>query len=371
MKRLAILAGVVIGFAGTLNAGNPDRVGEAGAYELVMVPWARTAGLNYISASWIQGIEAIRLNVGGLAFVQGTEFNLTRTIFYAPDVLNATTLGIGQRIGEQSALGIEIFTLSAGEIPITTENQPEGTGGVFKPQFINVALAYARHFSDFIHAGIVVRSIYESIHDVNASGVAFDAGVQYTTERLHFGVSLRNIGFPIKYKGSGMSRLVLDPSGQYQMTMQIPSEDFELPLLLHIGAAYDIIIDDGCKRASLMANFTSNAFGDDLIGLGGEFAYKEMAMFRIGYTFEKEVFTPQRADRQYSKLHLRSGLSLGLSLQLPLKKPDGENPVPAVALDYAFRPAAPLGNIHSIGVRFMAGAQLPKCITAGEAPPKL
>ncbi len=369
MKKVALLTGAVI-TATSLFGGNPDRVGEAGAYELLMVPWARTAGLNYISASWIQGIEAIRLNVGGLAFVQGTEFNLTRTIFYGSDVLNATTLGIGQRIGEQSALGIEIFTLSAGEIPITTELQPEGTGGVFKPQFINVALAYARHFSDFIHAGIVVRTIYEGIHDVNASGVAFDAGVQYTAERLHFGVSLRNIGFPIKYRGSGMSRLVLDPTGQYQMTMQIPSEDFELPLLLHIGAAYDIIKDDGCKRASLMANFTSNAFGDDLIGLGGELAYKEMVMFRIGYTFEKEVFTPQRGT-EYTQLHLRSGLSLGLSLQLPLKKPDGENPVPFVALDYAFRPAAPLGNIHSIGIRFTSEAKLPKCITAGETNPRL
>ena len=365
MRRLAILTGLVIGTTVSLHAGNPDRVGEAGAYELVMVPWARTAGLNYIASSWIQGIEAIRLNVGGLAFVPGTEFALTRTIFYAPDVLNATTLGIGQKLNDQSALGIEIFTLTAGEIPITTELQPEGTGGVYKPQFINVALAYARHFSDFIHAGIVVRTIYEGIHDVNASGVAFDAGVQYTAERLHFGVSLRNIGFPIKYKGSGMSRLVLDPTGSYQMTMQIPSEDFELPLLLHIGAAYDILKDDGCKRASLMFNFTSNAFGDDLIGLGGEFAYKELAMFRIGYTFEKEMFAPQRGDT-YTRLHLRSGLSLGLSLQLPLRKPDGEEGVPAVALDYAFRPAAPLGNIHSIGVRFTIGAKMPKCVSAGE-----
>ena len=33
-------------FVASVSAGNPDRQGEAGAYELLMNPWARSSGLN-------------------------------------------------------------------------------------------------------------------------------------------------------------------------------------------------------------------------------------------------------------------------------------------------------------------------------------
>ena len=44
-------------------AGNPDRQGEAGAYELLMNPWARSAGLHSMGTSFVNGVEAMRLNV--------------------------------------------------------------------------------------------------------------------------------------------------------------------------------------------------------------------------------------------------------------------------------------------------------------------
>ena len=54
-------------------AGNPDRQGEAGAPELLMNPWARSAGLHTMSTSMITGAEAMRLNIAGLARINKTE----------------------------------------------------------------------------------------------------------------------------------------------------------------------------------------------------------------------------------------------------------------------------------------------------------
>ena len=52
-------------FATVVEAGNPDRQGEAGAYELLMNPWARSAGLHTMTTSMIMGVEALRLNPAG------------------------------------------------------------------------------------------------------------------------------------------------------------------------------------------------------------------------------------------------------------------------------------------------------------------
>jgi len=52
------------------QAGNPDRAGEAGAYELLINGWARSAGQMGMNTASITGLEAMRFNVGGLAFVE-------------------------------------------------------------------------------------------------------------------------------------------------------------------------------------------------------------------------------------------------------------------------------------------------------------
>ena len=60
-------------------AGNPDRQGEAGAPELLMNPWARSAGLHTMTTSMITGAEAMRLNIAGLARINKTEVILANT----------------------------------------------------------------------------------------------------------------------------------------------------------------------------------------------------------------------------------------------------------------------------------------------------
>ena len=49
MKKIIYIILTLGFFLGTYQvgqAGNPDRQGEAGAYELLMNPWARSAGLH-------------------------------------------------------------------------------------------------------------------------------------------------------------------------------------------------------------------------------------------------------------------------------------------------------------------------------------
>ena len=89
-------------FRADLHAGNPDRQGEAGAYELLMNPWARSAGLHTISTSMIRGVESLRLNVAGLARINQTEVLASHAEYLQGTGITMNALGVGQRIGKNS-----------------------------------------------------------------------------------------------------------------------------------------------------------------------------------------------------------------------------------------------------------------------------
>ena len=77
MIRSLIFILIFILFSCPNYAGNPDRQGEAGAYELLMNPWARSAGLHSMTTSFIKGVEAMRLNVAGLSRIGKSEFYIS------------------------------------------------------------------------------------------------------------------------------------------------------------------------------------------------------------------------------------------------------------------------------------------------------
>ena len=46
MKRILAISGIFLIIAKGVFAGNPDRSGEAGAYELIMDGWAHSSGFS-------------------------------------------------------------------------------------------------------------------------------------------------------------------------------------------------------------------------------------------------------------------------------------------------------------------------------------
>ncbi|MEZ4914623.1 MAG: hypothetical protein R2798_11255 [Chitinophagales bacterium] len=58
MKKINILSIIAVLFfsAWSLHAGNDDRVGQAGASELLINPWARSAGMHGINMASARGI---------------------------------------------------------------------------------------------------------------------------------------------------------------------------------------------------------------------------------------------------------------------------------------------------------------------------
>lgn len=347
--KSSLIGSLIIAFtipAATVLAGNDDRAGSAGGSELLINPWARSSGWGGANTAGAHGIEAQFNNVAGMAFTKKTELIFAHTIYLQGSGIGLNSFGLSQRVGESGVLGLSIMSMDFGDIAITTADQPEGGLGTFSPTFINIGLSYSKEFSNRIYGGITFRLISESISNVKATGIAFDAAVQYVTgfnadkDNLKFGISLKNVAAPMRFSGDGLAYRGTAPNGTTQLTVQNRSERFELPSLLHIGVMYDAKLAED-HRLSVAADFTANSFSNDQYTIGLEYGFKNYFMLRGGLVYENNVFSSELRTTALT------GPCAGVTLELPIGK-DGKS----FAIDYSYRATNPFTGCHSFGARF-------------------
>ena len=319
-------------------AGNPDRAGGAGGTQLLINPYTRSAGMMGASTASSRGVEAFQFNIAGLAYT------------------NKTNISLDQSLGSGSVLGLAINQFDFGSIPITSVSQPDGTLGTYSPQVLNISLAYAKKFSNSITGGLNLRVISEGLTNVTANGVAIDAGVQYQTtlngkdakkkaikkEDFRFGISMRNIGPNMQYSGSGLSFRSINPATGADRRAYMGSESFNLPALVHIGASYDMRLDNKSTetyyhRLTTHGNFNYNAFSSNVTTIGLEYAFKETFMVRGGYGFQENGTSTTDYRSQYY------GVAVGAGVALPISKSGTR-----MNIDYSYAPTRVFNGIHNI-----------------------
>ena len=356
MKRFLIIILALI--STNVFAGNPDRIGENGAYQLLINGWPRSTGFWDMYTARVTGVESMRLNPAGLAHVKKMDIVLAQTLWFQGSNTQVTQMGIASKLGADNVIGIEIMSLNVGDLYRTTEASPDPNNGLgtFKPRYLNLGLTFSRMFSNRIYGGATVRLINQSVENISATGVAIDAGLQYILgkkENLRFGVSIRNLGTPMKYSGDGFTFRGSRDDNDFEGTQSAVTNKYELPAQLTIGASYDFWLGPDYKcyeaynlhRLTITGQFTSNTFGKDNYGGGVEYAFKEMFMARVGYRYEAGLLKPLG-----ERTSAYTGLSGGVSVEVPFK----ENG-PSLGIDYSYRTSNPFGGTHSIGLRFGLG----------------
>lgn len=337
------LTGIMLLHSAGLFAGNEDRVGQSGASELLINPWARSSGWGSVGTACTRGLEAMYTNIAGAAFTQRTELIFAHTIYMKGAGIGINAFGLTQKVGATGVIGLAVVSMNFGEIMVTTVDKPEGGVGTFTPNLTNINLSYSKMFSNSIYGGINIKVITEKIANLSAGGIAIDAGIQYITgvnENIMFGISLKNVGPRMKFSGDGLSFRGLIPTATTLSTVQQRSAEFELPTSLNIGAAYDVKLAEQ-HHLIIAANFASNSFSKDQYTLGLEYKMMEYLMLRGSYTYEKGI--TKKADR--TSVH--TGPSAGITVQIPFNKTKGSS----FAVDYSYRPTDPFAGTHNIGAR--------------------
>jgi len=236
-----------------------------------------------------------------------------------------------------------VVSFSIGDIEITTEDNPEGGIGVYKPQIINVYAGLGRAFSDRIFAGFNVKVVHHSIGNVSGQAFALDGGILYATgnkQELKFGLAIRNLGAKMRYSGEGLA--VPGSLDEKIITLEQRSKNFELPSQMLIGASYDFYPfakgDTAPHRITPMLTFVSNAFGKDQVKFGIEYGYMKYLKVRVGLMWEEGIFTEAENTSVYK------GYSLGAGLNLPLSQSVN------FSIDYAYQPTVSMGGNHLFGI---------------------
>jgi hypothetical protein len=339
-SKIYILVAFISFVVSAVQAGNPDRQGQAGASELLLNPWGRSAGLHSMSTSFAKGIEAMRINVAGLSRIQKMEFALSTNVLYAGSGMNFSSLGMGIKMGKSGALGIELASLDFGSIPITVAESPAGTGGSFSPGFFQLGVGYSFTYANKISVGALVRGVSETVIDVRAFGLSIDAGVQYVSgenDNFKLGISLRNVGSPMVFGGEGLT--VRKDQGPYVLSYDAQAASFELPSMLNIGLSYDYYLKEKVFLRGL-ANFTSNAFSRDNIGAGVELSYLERVTLRAGYKYE--------LNSEVATQNIYSGFAGGVTVDFPIDKAGEHN----LGFDYAYRATNTFKGSHNVTIRY-------------------
>jgi hypothetical protein len=287
VKRVVLLlVGACLVFS-SVYAGNKSRIGTAGAQELLIPVGARGLALGGSALSSVSGVDAIFWNPAGLAHMTGSGEAMFSQMSYIADI-GVTYGALGIKAGSWGDLGFSIKSLSFGDIPVTNEQFPDGTGQTYSPSFIDFGFTYASQLSDRIAFGVTATLVTEKIQSTSASSVAFSGGLQYQglgLPGLSLGVAIKNVGSGLTFDGSNLLVTAQPQGANREATFyKISTATADLPTSLEIGLAYLVSFNDNAAL-NVTTQFQNNNYQDDEYKLGGEFSYNKMFFVRGGYTF--------------------------------------------------------------------------------------
>ncbi len=305
--------------ATSAEAGGLGRLGTAGAQELRIPVGAASIALGGASVALGDGLSNLYWNPASLATIDHSEAMVSYSTYLADSKVNYGALATP--LGTQGNVAVSLKVLNVGDITVTTEDNPEGTGEILSPNFSVLGLSYGRRMTDRVLIGVTATYVNEKVADVSAQGLGFDLGVQYDTgwRGLRFGFAMKNVGPNMRYDGSNLEqRLVLpgdDPTAKPHV-VKLESTSFEIPSYLQLGLAYDLRIAEG-SSATLVGTFQGNNFSTDEYRLGAEYHLGQHLALRGGFQGQVPL---SKEDRQADYLY---NLSYGAGFNFKL----GSQPV--------------------------------------------
>jgi hypothetical protein len=277
-KRLLIvilLTCLALAVVATSAFAQNKKIGTATATELLIPVGARDLAMGGSSIATTKGAEAMYWNPAGMGRMKHSAEGMFSSMTYIADI-GVNYGAVAGSFGEFGAIGFSVKTLSFGDIPLTTEDDPENTSGkFFSPAFVTVGISYSRPLTDAVSVGATVKIVSEQIDRVSASGMAFDFGVLYNgligIQGFDLGVAVKNIGPQMKFDGTGLYRTATSSDGRRpEQKYKSDAASFELPSVVEIGLAYEAKMGDN-MIGSLNGSFTNNSLYLDEYRVGGEF----------------------------------------------------------------------------------------------------
>jgi hypothetical protein len=333
MKRIVRLAaGLVLCGTAHLFAQNPN-IGTSGAQflKIPVGPRASAMGGAYVANG--NDASALFWNPAGIVNVKDNELFASFTSLWSGISLSHAALVVStENVG---SFGVSMSLLTMGQMEVTTELQPEGTGQTFDARDIMLGVSYARHLTEDFSVGITMKYVNQRIWNETANGFAVDVGTQYRIgiEDLSIGMSMTNFGPDMRYDGRDLS-VQYDASTQNPENRltpaQLAADDYPLPLHFQVGVSMTVVNAESFK-VLVAADAAHPNDNQERVNVGTEMTILGNFFLRGGYRFGYDT------DRA----------TFGAGVNVPL----GDL---RVVVDYAYATYDLLPSINrfSVGIRF-------------------
>ena len=299
-----------------------SRSGTSGFQFVKINPDARSAGLGSSSVADAIDGSALYFNPALAAQLDRNQVYLGHTQYFADISLNYASY-IHRYRG--MAFGGSLMYLDSGEMDVTNEFNPFGTGQTFRTVHLAAGLTFAQELTNLFSYGLSVKYLDERIEEVESQTVVFDVGFFYRVgdTGLRFAVGLNNFGLDASPSGES-SRQTLDG-----VVIETDFEDVSPPTTFMLGAAYDIYSTDNFNLLGT-AQITNPSDNAEQFSFGMELAYLNQFYVRAGYEFGvDEARLP----------------SFGVGFDLPILGY-------GLGLDYGFSTRQYLGSLHRFSLKF-------------------
>lgn len=308
-----------------------DRAGTAG-FQFLKVPVdARSAALSQAVVARAFDASSLFWNPALAARVTGFNLGVHHTEYFADIALDYGSMTY-HFAGPRLTLGVNLQTMMSGQMDVTTEFQPFGTGQSFQAVSFAAGLTVAQQMTDLFSYGVTAKYVNEGIAEITTETMVFDLGIFYQigSTGAQMAVAIRNFGLDGKPSGEINRTVIGNPA-------TVTEDSFERitpPTMFMLGISYTLLRADAMNDLVVSVQLNNPNDNAENLSLGSEYTWNNLLVFRAGYKLGVEEFTVP---------------DLGVGLILPFLGP-------RLHFDYAYGQLERLGVIHRVGLNLGIGS---------------
>ncbi|UCF70064.1 MAG: PorV/PorQ family protein [candidate division WOR-3 bacterium] len=275
------------------------KVGTTAAPFLKIEYGARPVAMGGAFVAIADDPSGIYYNPAGLAELKSPQFMGGYTVLFADLKYNYATFILPTK---RVNLGLWGSFLYCDDIPVTTVENPEGTGQRFS--YIDGLLGFtvSAFLSDRLSVGVSCKYIQQKLHNESASTFAFDIGSILRTpfRGIRLGMCLANYGGRMQLDGNDLI-VQADPWPEYtgnpEVEARLSTGSFPLPLAFKLGIAIELLglgeafFPSEQHRVILAVDGIHPNDGEEKVQLGLEYGLYDMLFLRGGYKFNYDTQT--------------------------------------------------------------------------------
>ena len=319
----ALMCAPLVAKGQVLPSFGGDRAGTAGWQFLKIPVDARSSAMGHSVVSSAADASSLYWNPALAAQTTGNQLGVSHTEYFADVTMEYVAAIYHLR---SFTFGANLQTLNSGEMDVTTEFEPFGTGQTFNVVDISAGLTVAQALTDLFSYGVTAKMVQESFAGVDSRTFLVDLGIFYRVGNsgAQMAVAVRNFGLDATPSGS-IERIVI---GETQPIVEDDFESITPPTSFLLGVSYDIFSSRPNSDLNVNLQLSNPNDNAENWNVGAEYIWNNTLALRSGYRFGiDEAALP----------------SFGVGLFVPYLGP-------TIRFDYGYNQLERLGSVHRIGL---------------------